>query len=529
MPRGIVRCLTEEASLIATLRARIDELEARAKADTTDTELLQAVLKAVPAFILKVSPALRIQFVNRVAEGVDQESVVGSHIDDWVAPEHRHIVREAIERAIETMQPQHYEIDGLGGKGPVEHRYETRIVPVHDPQEGVGVVMAAYDVTEARRQERALRASEASLRVALDATRLGLWSWDAEVDKVCWNDHMFRICGVDTPVNPAAYMNLVHPEDREYVTASLKDTLATGEFRNIEHRIMRSDGSQRWVVAFGKVHTGPDGALKSIIGGTLDLTEQRHTEEKLRHARKMEAIGQLTAGVAHNFNNMLSIMLPTLQILERSVPEDRRGLLRGALDAGQRAAELVQNMVRFAREPSTGHRHVLSAEDLVRHAVDICRRVFDPSIHIEERYEAPAALARVSGSDIEQTLVNLLLNARDALEFTPSPRLLVELARPEPQRLLIRISDNGAGIPRRSRVASSSPSSPPRTLAAGPAWASPPPTPSCGITRGPSPSPRRQGKARPSPSRCRRGAAPSLCPCAPSRPHLQRRGEGNTC
>ncbi len=439
--------MTEEASLIAALQARVNELEARVKANTADTELLQAVLKAVPAFIIRMSPALRIQFVNRITGGVPEEKVIGSHIEDWIAPEHRHIAREAILRAIETRQPQHYELDGFGRKGPGEHHYETRIVPIHDPQEGVSVVMVAYDVTEARQQARALQESEASLRIALDATQLGLWSWNAGTDKVSWNDRMFQICGVDTPVNPVGYLNLVHPEEREFVSAGIKNTLATGEFRNIEHRILRPDGSQRWVVTFGKVQAGPDGAPGSIIGGTLDLTEQRHTEEQLRHAQKMEAIGQLTAGVAHNFNNMLSIMLPTLQILERSVPEDRKELLRGALDAGQRAAELVQNMVRFAREPSTGHRHVLSAEDLVRHAVDICRRVFDPSIRIEERYEAPGALARVSGSDIEQTLVNLLLNARDALEFASSPRLLVELTRPEPGRLLIRISDNGAGIP----------------------------------------------------------------------------------
>jgi PAS domain S-box-containing protein len=436
----------DEATQIAALRARISELEEQVEVGRRDAELSKAVLAAMPIFVVRVSPALRIQYINRLARGLTREDVLGGDVREWVESAHREVVKDAIEKAIATQTPQRYELLGQGDNGEVRH-YLTRVVPSQDEQGERCAVLVSFDITELREQEQALRESEESLRLVLDVTRLGLWSWDVASDKVTWNEHMFQLCGTETPATPTEYIKLVHPEDRGLIEQNIQETLRAGTFHSFEHRIVRPDGQVRWCIAFGKVLHDPGGKMAKIIGGTLDITEQRSTAEQLRHAQKMEALGQLTAGVAHNFNNMLSIILPTLQILERSVPEDRRLLLRGALDAGQRATELVQNMVRFAREPSMSRRHVLSVEDLARHAVDICRRVFDTAISLEERYEAPGALIKASGSDIEQTLVNLLINARDALELTPSPRILVELTRPDERHVQIRITDNGPGIP----------------------------------------------------------------------------------
>ena len=443
-PLGYVSAFMDEATQIAALRARISELEAQVEAGRRDTELSRAVLAAIPIFVVRVSSALRIQYINRLAQGLAWEDVLGRSVREWVDPAHWETARSAIEEAITTQTPQRYELLGQGDNGEARH-YLTRVVPSQDEQGERCAILVSFDITEMREQERALRESEESLRLVLDVTRMGLWSWDVASDRVTWNEHMFQICGTETPVTPADYIKLAHPEDRGFIEQNVQETLRTGAFQSFEHRIVRPDGQVRWCIAFGKVLQDPGGQPTKLIGGTLDLTEQRRTAEQLRHAQKMEALGQLTAGVAHNFNNMLSIILPTLQILERSVPENHRGLLRGALDAGQRATELVQNMVRFAREPSMSRRHVLSVEDLARHAVDICRRVFDTAITLEERYEAPGALIKASGSDIEQTLVNLLINARDALEQTPCPRILVELTRPDERHVQLRIADNGPG------------------------------------------------------------------------------------
>jgi len=435
-----------DAEKLAAMQARVDELEAQVQAGAATAELLRAVLEAVPAFVIRVTPSMQIDFINRVVPGLTVEQVLGSPVDGWIAHEYREIARASILRAIETGAPQRYELRG-DGEGIAQRHYVTHVVPTRDRRGAPCALLSAFDVTELREQQKALRDSEESLRLALDATRLGLWTWDVETDHVSWNDHMFRLCGTDKPVTPRDYIGLVHPDDREAVEQGIRRSLESGVFESFEHRLLRPDGAVRWAISFGRMIHDAQGKLLKVIGGSLDLTEQRSTEEQLRHAQKLEAVGQLTAGVAHNFNNMLSVILPTLQHIEGLVPPERRSMVRGALEAGRRAADLVQKMVRFAREPTVSDRGAVAVGELVRHAVSICKRVFDRDIVLEEHYSSPETLVFASASDIEQTLVNLLINARDAVEGVASPWIRVETMRQGPGgEVLIRISDNGVGM-----------------------------------------------------------------------------------
>lgn len=429
---------------IAALKAKVQELEAQARDAAANAELLRAVLEAVPVIVMKVSPDLKILFINRLAPGVTASAALGSDLREWIPPNHRSILEEAVKRAFETQCSQHFELDG--NKAHNERRnYLSKIVPCQDSEETY-FVLAVFDVTEFRTQQQALEESAITREMALDVTKLGLWSWDSESNKVTWNQHMHAICGVDTPLTPTEYLSLVHPEDRKFMTENIRHGTQVGQFGNPEHRLLRLDGSIRWVQTFGKSLCNEEGKVYKVIGGTLDITERRQAEVRIRHSQKQEAVGQLTAGVAHNFNNMLAVMLPSLQILMRYAPPERQGMALSALDAGQKAADLIQKLMRFAGEPVMIPKRLVRADEIMHRALEICRRTFAPKVILEEHFEDPDLFVNASGSDLEQVIVNLLINARDAVENVTDPRITISIKQSE-DFVQFSVIDNGPGVP----------------------------------------------------------------------------------
>jgi len=196
----------------------------------------------------------------------------------------------------------------------------------------------------------------------------------------------------------------------------------------------------------------------------LDVTPQRLLEEQLRQSQKLEAIGSLTAGIAHNFNNMLTVILPTLDIASRLVPPERLPLLKDASHAAKRAAEMVQQLMTYAGQSFSHERRPVALDDVVEASVGICRRVFDRRVQIETTYGGPAPVVVCSPVQLEQVLVNLLLNARDAvLEAGPGRGLVSIRVQPasappndphgatEPS-VAIEVEDDGIGMTDETRL-----------------------------------------------------------------------------
>jgi nitrogen-specific signal transduction histidine kinase len=200
-----------------------------------------------------------------------------------------------------------------------------------------------------------------------------------------------------------------------------------------------------------------------LIGGVRDITEQREFEDLRREAQKLEAIGQLSAGVAHNFNNMLTGIIPNIELaLEGATPEVGE-LLRAAQDAALRASELVGQLVTFAGRAQAGPRRAEDMRGLVQRAVEMCRRTFDRSIELTTRLPGTEQLVVAAATELEQVLLNLLINARDAVSSlsiaTPQVEVSVDVARLDGAALRrlglaerdeyvrIQVRDNGVGIP----------------------------------------------------------------------------------
>ncbi|MCC7385533.1 MAG: response regulator [Deltaproteobacteria bacterium] len=265
-------------------------------------------------------------------------------------------------------------------------------------------------------------AREAWLRVALEATKIGFWEWRIQENESSWDAGMLHIFGrAKAPSTRAEYLSLIHPADRcranERIAQSLK-SLKTGIYDPWEYRILRPDGSVRWVQSLGAVLLGAGQRPERIVGGLIDVTERHELEEQRQALQRMEAVGQLAAGVAHNFNNMLAVILPAVEMAQEAVDEPILSALQDAEHAAHRAAEMVRDLACFARRPDpvASRMQPRDVVAITAHAVELCRRMF--GAHVMLRFDGPSERPWVLVADgqIEQTLVNLLINARDAVQ-----------------------------------------------------------------------------------------------------------------
>ncbi len=285
------------------------------------------------------------------------------------------------------------------------------------------------------------------VRLALDATGVGLWLYELNTDETTWNRRMFELTGLEHPVSPERYGVYVHPDDRLVVEQATRTTIASGAFHSLPHRFVRPDGEVRWMQVFGKVLSDANGKAVRIIGGNVDVTDQRHLEERFRASHRLETVGQLAAGISHNFNNLLATMLPALELARTVTRGDVQAALDEAVVAGTRAAELVRQVTTWSRKDATLSTTVEPIDELVERVAGMCRRFFEPHFAIDVQVKSNVGV-RCHLAELEQAVMNLLVNARDALRDagSPLPRIAVGCERASETTVRVRVTDNGPGI-----------------------------------------------------------------------------------
>jgi PAS domain S-box-containing protein len=200
-----------------------------------------------------------------------------------------------------------------------------------------------------------------------------------------------------------------------------------------------------------------DGGVHAVMGIGAEVTRRKQHEEQLRQTQKLEALGQLTAGIAHNFNNMLMVMLTNLALCRAKAPEAALPRLHEVEQAAQRAADMVRDLMGFARNrTATAQLEPVDLVLLVERVVAMSKTTFERKIDVRMRVEGEIAPVFAHSGRIEQTVFNLMLNARDALTSQPSilPRIelvldMDQLSGAAPQALpavRLRIRDNGPGM-----------------------------------------------------------------------------------
>ncbi len=439
---------------VAALERECSELRQQVAAaqrppDADAAAFLESVLDSVPAFIMRIDADMRILYVNRVLPGLCMENVVGREIWDFIHADSRASARACIENVLRSSEVGTYEAISIGPDGGPAH-YDSFVTPLADPSGRLGVCLVSVDVTHLRTRDVALRRSEEELRVAVEATGIALWHWTLATNEVHWYPRTYEVYGRSVPVGLQDYIEvLVHPDDRELLRANTASSIAGGSFSGPLHRIVREDGAIRWILSRGRTEVDASGNPVRMIGGSLDVTEQHEREAQLRHVQRLDAVGELTAGVAHNFNNMLTVLIGTLELLTLRLAGDDRRLVDGALESALRGSEMVRQLMTFTGQRAQPERRPHDIGPLVQQVVEMCRQTFDGHIALSCEIAAGLPAVRCTANEIEQVLMNLLVNARcavlDAGRATAQITISVDSVA-DSSGARITVSDNGIGM-----------------------------------------------------------------------------------
>ena len=250
-------------------------------------------------------------------------------------------------------------------------------------------------------------------------------SWVAELndpersDRVSWSAETYRI--FDVPVGgfdgtTEAFLSFVHPNDLAVVQSTAEGAIRNGTPYDIEHRIVTRSGQVRWVHERADIERREDGRAVRMIGTVQDITDRRELLEELHHAQKMEAVGRLAGGVAHDLNNALTAVIGYTELVLPQL-EDREQTRQDVEEirhAAVRAASVAQQLLAFSRKQLIEPR-AFNLNGVVENMVRLLEHTLGPDIHVRLVLEPGLPTILGDPGQVEQAIVNLSVNARDAM------------------------------------------------------------------------------------------------------------------
>jgi PAS domain S-box-containing protein len=327
-----------------------------------------------------------------------------------------------------------------------------------------GLLLAAVASHEREAALEELHRRDEQLRVALAAASMGVWYWSAGDDRLTWDEPLRRMYGVRPDQRIERYEDFigrVHPDDREMVEAKVRRALSDGGRLDYEFRIVLPDGRTRWIADQGRAVQGERGIV-DMTGTCMDITDRRNAEEQLRLAHRMESVGRLAGGVAHEANNQMSVVIGAVSFILRrpDLPPAVRADAEHIRAAAERTAAVTAQLLAFSRRQVLRPQR-LELSTVLEHYRPVLARTMGEDCPIALRLgQAPAV--RMDPGQLEQVLLNLALNARDAMPLGGTLTIetsTVELAASTPatprgvtmrpgQYALLAVSDTGHGMDR---------------------------------------------------------------------------------
>jgi len=360
-------------------------------------------------------------------KGYTSAEIIGQHFSRFYSEEDRAagIPGLALRSAAETGK---FEAEGWRIRNDGSRFWAYVVIDAIRATDGklIGFAKITRDLTERRAAEEALRQSEQQFRLLVQGvTDYAIYMLDTKGYISSWNAGAQRIKGY-TPeeIIGQHFSTFYTPADREsgQPQKALATAASEGRFEK-EGQRLRKDGSIFWAHVIIDPIRNAQGEIIGYAKITRDITERKETQEKLERTRdalvqsqKMDAIGQLTGGVAHDFNNLLMAILGSLELVRKRVPDDPKilSLLDNAIAGGQRGAVLTKRMLAFARRQDITQ-VALDIPDLVKGMTDLLERSIGPAIGIATRFPPTLKAASADANQLEMALLNLVVNARDAM------------------------------------------------------------------------------------------------------------------
>ncbi|GLS56442.1 hybrid sensor histidine kinase/response regulator [Methylobacterium gregans] len=426
------------STILQTIEAAFAIIEV--KFDVDDRPVDYRFLEANPAFERETGVDLQGRWVTEFAPNLERF---------WF---------ETYGRVAKTREPENFESYAEA----FQRWFDVRAVPVGNPAERQ-IAIIFNDVTARRGGEERLRASEALARENVERVQLalaagaiiGTWHWDLPTDQFSVDEGFARSFGLDPNLGRegiplAKIVETVHPDDQVGLAAAVSEAIARGGAYAHQYRVRRADGRYYWIEANGCVDHAPDGTPLSFPGVLLDVEERRaveqerdraaaalralnetleqrvaertaelmQAEEQLRQSQKMEAVGQLTGGLAHDFNNLLAGISGSLELMNTRISqgrfEDIDKYMVAAQGAARRAAALTHRLLAFSRRQTLAPK-ATNVNTLISGMLELIQRTVGPSVKVETVYMPGLWPTLVDASQLENALLNLCINARDAM------------------------------------------------------------------------------------------------------------------
>ena len=383
--------------------------------------------------------------------------------DEFLAaahPEDRSLLFELVHGALRSRVQEQVELRLVLSER--ELREVTVVAMAVSASSGDRSVMGVViDATERLESGRAMQHALDHLNDAQCLAQVGSWLVDLDTGASEWTPETYRILGLGLDEVPSneRLVSCIHPEDRAHLRALETRALLGEMVEPSEVRVLWPDGSQRQVVVAVRLEREPSG--RSQYWGTLmDVTQHRSLEQQLLQAQKMEALGRLSGSIAHDFNNLLTVILLNTSMLRVHFPDLRE--LAQVEEAASQAASVTSQLLAFSRRSIRRLRPV-DVSSLVRDALSWLERIVGEQIHMEFVPTSAPAVVSSDEAQLRQVLLNLVVNARDAMPAGGVLRVAVELVEPGqlPVRgaqvggegyVCIRVTDNGVGMDAATRA-----------------------------------------------------------------------------
>jgi two-component system, cell cycle sensor histidine kinase and response regulator CckA len=295
--------------------------------------------------------------------------------------------------------------------------------PIRNDQGATGGMVVVFrDQTAERAAEEAMRDSEARLRRVIEGTNAGTWEWNVQNGQTVFNERWTEILGYSPTelgdVSIQTWLDLAHPEDLKKLEDQVGKIFLRECFHfDLEYRVKHRSGRWVWVQDRGKViEWTPEGKPGRMAGTRTDISERHALENQLRQAQKMESVGRLAGGVAHDFNNMLGVILGYAEMAMELVDPAAQlhAYLREIRGAAQRSADLTRQLLAFARKQAVSPR-VLDLNETVSGMLAMLRRLIGEDIELLWRPWSELWPVKMDPTQVHQILANLSVNARDAI------------------------------------------------------------------------------------------------------------------
>jgi two-component system, cell cycle sensor histidine kinase and response regulator CckA len=327
-----------------------------------------------------------------------------------------------------------------------------------------GLFSIVRDVTERDRAERELHGRAERFHHALRAARAGAWEWNVLTNAAFWSEETYLLMGMepgDGHIDYRTWLQSVHPEDRASAETVVARAVRDRADLACEYRVVRADGQVRWIRDVGKTVCDDHGEPIAMYGIMIDITDGKETElarmeaeARLQQTQRMEAIGRLAGGIAHDFNNLLTVILTASHVVGEGLPaaDPSRVHAMAIREAAERGAALTRQLLALSRHQPVAPAQVdLDAQ--VRRIGPMLQRLLGATIEIESSLHGGLPLIRIDPGQLDQVLLNLAINARDAM---PSGGRLTFATEVEGvgdgASVVLVVSDNGIGMDEATRA-----------------------------------------------------------------------------